>query len=283
MPYALNSRSLLTLDELSARDIDLLIELAHDLKRERTQGNERQQLRGFHIATLASAEAPSSDTALETAAIEQGAMVVRIGPHEASDDVNGDTDDLPRLLGRLYDAIEVRGMPPARLREFALHCGVPVYSDVDHSAHPTRLVADLMTIQEHSGKPLAQTTVAWLGDARGEDGATLLPGALLMGMDVRIAAAREALPSGAWLARLKDIASASQARLTLLDSTPEAMTGADFCYAEDERRPLCCGCARPVLQPLRATASTTVGDGFRLHAAANRVHAIKAMLVATLA
>lgn len=283
MPYALNSRSLLTLDELSARDVDLLIELAHDLKRERNQGHERQQLRGLHIATLASAETPGKGTALETAAIEQGAMVVRIGPHEVRKDVDDDADDLPRLLGRLYDAIEVRDMPPARLRDFALHCGVPVYSNVDHRSHPTRLVADLMTIQEHVDKPLAQTSMAWLGDPRGEDAATLLPGALLMGMDVRIAAARAALPAGDWLARLKDIASASHARLSLFESTHEAMASADFCYAEADRRPLCCSCAQPVLQPLQGVAPATGGDNFALRAAANRIHAIKAVLVATLA
>ncbi len=280
MPYALKNRSLLSLDELSARDVELLVELAQSLKRDRTHGHERQQLRGLHIATLTAADAAPPGDPAEAAATEQGAMVVRIGPREAQRTGASDVHELARLLGRLYDAIEVRGMAQSRLREFARHCSVPVYRNFSHACHPACIVADLMTMQEHAAKPLTRIGLAWLGDPRGERGTTLLQGALLMGLDLRIAAPRDCWPSGAKLERLQRLAQTHGARLSLYDAASPALAGCDFRYADPNVPPLRSASAEPVLQLVQAEGGA---DALRRTQSENRVHAIKAVLVATLA
>ncbi len=276
-PYALKNRSLLSLDDLSARDLGLLLTLAHALKRERREGREQQYLRGLHIATLAAAGAAHADDPLATAAAEQGALVVHLGPQPPPQPGHDDRHELPGLLGRLYDAVEVRGMPRAALREFASRCSVPVYRDLGDAAHPARVVADLMSMQEQTGKPLGGSVVAWLGDAHSERGAALMQGALLMGMDLRIAAVGASRPDNARLAHLRGLAQAHGAHLSLHESAAEALLGCDVgCdFGCDDRQTM----------PLRPTPSDpplprrdrdTALDG-------NRVHAVKALLVATLA
>jgi ornithine carbamoyltransferase len=279
-PSALKNRSLFSLDELSASDVKLLLGLARSLKRDRTEGRERQRLRGLHIATLAGADAAPPGDPLETAAAEQGAMVVRLGPPPARQAGSGDRHELPELLGRLYDAIEVRGMTRARLRDFADHCGVPVYRDLSHAAHPARVVADLMTMQEQAAKPLAHIAVAWLGDPRGERGMALMQGALLMGLDLRIAAARQFWPAGADLDRLQGLARTHGARLSLHESASAALDGCDFCYGDRHATPLHSARSEPTLLCMNGAGSMTAARGA---VDENQVHAVKALLVATLA
>lgn len=271
-PYALKNRSLLSLDDLSARDLVLLLTLAHALKREHREGREQQHLRGLHIATLAAAGTAPADDPLETAAAEQGALVVHLGPQSPPQPGHGDRHELPGLLGRLYDAVEVRGMPRAALREFASRCSVPVYRDLGDAAHPARVIADLMSMQEQTGKPLERSAVAWLGDAHSERGEALMQGALLMGMDLHIAAVGPSWPDGNRLAHMRALALAHGARLSLHESDAEALRGCDFGYDDRQAMPLRPGPANPPLLHGRDTALD-----------ANRVHAVKALLVATLA
>ena len=280
MPYALKNRSLLTLDELSARDVELLLELARSLKRDQNEGLERQRLRGLHIAMLTEADAPPAGDPVEAAATEQGAMVVHIGPRDAHRSAAaGDGQELARLLGRLYDAIEVRGMVQPRLREFARHCSVPVYRNFSHATHPARIVADLMTMQELAAKPLARIALAWLGDPRGEQGTALVQGALLMGLDLRIAAPRDCWPWGARLERLQRMAQAHGARLSWHESAPPALAGSDFRYGDPGSPPPRPAGGEPVLQAVKVVEGV---DTLQRRRRENRVHTIKAMLVATL-
>ncbi len=279
-PYALKNRSLLSLDDLSAPDVELLLGLARSLKSERAEGREQPLLRGLHIATLSAADAAPVGDPLETAATQQGAMVVRIGSRPARQIGVGDRHELPGLLGRLYDAIEVRGMTQARLRAFASQCSVPVYRDLCHASHPARVVADLMTMQERVAKPLRHIALAWLGEPRSEPGQTLMHGALLMGMDLRLAADRDCWPSDAGLDHLKGLARAHGARFSLHESAASALTGCDFCYGDRHAAPLRSARTEPTLLCMSgpggmASAREVVGG--------NQVHAVKALLVATLA
>jgi ornithine carbamoyltransferase len=293
MSYALKNRSLLSVDELSARDVGLLLGLAQSLKREQSDGHERQHLRGLHIALLAEAGAALPSDPSEAAAAALGARVVRVGPQDARPEAGGDVQDLARLLGRLYDGIEVRGMAQPRLQQLAAQCGVPVYRDMRENTNPARVVADLMTMQEQAAKPLAQIGLAWLGQAQGEEASALLQGALLMGLDLHIAAPRHGRAADAEFDRMLDrmgqIAHAHEARLSLHDSASSAMDGCDFCYGLDDvddldgldaAVPLKPARGVPVLQGVRAVDGT---DALHRAQVQNRVHAIKALLVATLA
>jgi ornithine carbamoyltransferase len=278
-PYALKNRSLLSLDELSARDVELLLELARSLKRDNAEGQEQQLLRGLHIATLAAADAVPGGDCLETAATQQGAMVVRVGQEPAQQLDSGDRHGLPGLLGRLYDAVEVRGMTRARLNDFASHCNVPVYRDLSHAAHPARVVADLMTMRERAAKPLDHISVAWLGDPRSERGATLMHGALLMGLDLRLVAPRDSWPTEEAIERLRALARSHGSHLSLHESASAALEGCDFCYGDRHAKPLRSARVEPTLLHIDRGNLDAVRDPVQ----ANQLHAVKAMLVATLA
>ncbi len=273
-PYALKNRSLLSLDDLSARDVELLLEIACDIKRDATAGREHQWLRGLHIATLAANDAARPGDPLEAAATQQGAIVVRIGP-QAAQSANGHGHELPGLLGRLYDAIEVRGMTRPRLRDFASRCRVPVYRDLGHAAHPARVIADLMSMQEQAGQALGRSTLTWLGGARSERGQALMHGAVLMGAAVRISTAGQRRPGGAWLAHLQRLAQARGARVSLHDSDDDALLGCDFHCNDRQAKPL-------RSEPTEPAAPRFDGKG-RAEPDGNRLHAVKALLVATLA
>lgn len=279
-PYALKNRSLLSLDELSARDVELLLELARSLKRDNAEGHEQQLLRGLHIATLTAPDAAPGGDCLESAATQQGAMVVRIGQEPARQLGKGDRRELPGLLGRLYDAVEVRGMTRARLHDFASRCNVPVYRDLSHAAHPARVVADLMTMQERAAKRLEHIAVAWLGDPRSEQGETLMHGALLMGLDLRLVAPRESWPTEEAIAGLQALARSHGSHLSLHESASAALDGCDFCYGDRHAMPLRSARTEPTLLHVNGGGNL---DAVRDPAHANQLHAVKAMLVATLA
>jgi len=333
MSYYLKNRSLASLDELSARDIDFLLEMARELKRAKRAGAEQPQLRGKNIALLFDNAAPRSRRALEVAASDQGASVAVIAPPAALPGEKQSLKDTARVLGRLYDAIEVRGLDPAVVSELAQFAGVPVYSGLTSPRHPTQILADYMTMQEHCpDKPLSQMRLAYLGDARDELGGALLHGAALTGLDLRIGAPRLWWPAQALIDASVHKAQASGATLRCVESADEAVRDADFIYADlrvstaapearwAERRAqtgpdrfeahLIAASANPAVKflhrlPARPEQAARPGpagsagpdiegldvgdEGFASPAclvrdqAANRLHTIKALLVASLA
>lgn len=231
MACQLKNRSLSSLDELSARDILDLLEMAHELKRAKAAGTEQPALRGRNIALLFEplAQRSSSRTrAFEVAAHDQGAQVSFIGPGDSPLGGQESVKDTARVLGRLYDAIEVRGAAPQTVKDLAAHAGVPVFQGLTDEFHPTQVLADLMTMQEHCDKPLREMRVAWLGDARGNAGEALLRAAALLGMELRIAAPRALWPAAQTLARCEALARVSGARLALTEAPLQAVEGVDF-------------------------------------------------------
>ena len=231
MAHHLKNRSLSSLNELNAGDVLHLLETAHALKRAKAAGTEHQVLRGRNIALWLErpSERSSSRTrAFEVAAHDQGAQVSFVGPGDAPLSETESAKDTARVLGRLYDAIEYRGSVPQTVKDLAAHAGVPVYHGLTNECHPTRVLADLMTMQEHCDKPLREMRVAWLGDARCGTGDSLLQGAALMGMDLRIAAPRALWPHARTLAQCEVLARVSGARLTVTEAPLQAVEGVDF-------------------------------------------------------
>jgi ornithine carbamoyltransferase len=231
--YNLKNRGLLSLDELSARDISFLLEMAHELKRVKNAGTEQPQLRGKNIALLCEKASTRTRCAFEVAAFDQGANVSFIG---AGDSPLGDKEtikDTARVLGRLYDAIEYRGFEQSTVQELARHAGVPVYNGLTDQFHPTQILADYMTMQEHcTAKPLSQMRLAYVGDARYNIGDSLLQGAALMGLDFRIGAPRALWPPQALIEASQKKAHASGAWLRLCESPEEAVQDVDFVYTD---------------------------------------------------
>jgi len=233
MSYNLKNRGLLSLDELSARDIAFLLEMAHELKRAKSAGTEQPQLRGKNIALLFEKASTRTRCAFEVAAFDQGANVSFIG---AGDSPLGDKEsikDTARVLGRLYDAIEYRGFEQDTVQELARHAGVPVYNGLTRQFHPTQILADYMTMQEHCpARPLSQMRLAYLGDARHNIGDSLLQGAALMGIDFRIGAPRALWPAQALIDASQKKAHDSGAWLRFCESPEEAVQDVDFVYTD---------------------------------------------------
>jgi len=232
MSFNLRNRSLLTLAEIGPAGVELLLEMAHELKRAKAAGTEQPRLRGKEIALLFAKTSTRTRCAFEVAAFDQGAHVSFIGPQDSQLGEKESVKDTARVLGRLYDAIEYRGFEQRVVDELAAYSGVPVYNGLTNQHHPTQVLADFMTMQEHCRKPLREMKLAYVGDARFNTADSLLEGAAMMGLDFRIGAPRALWPDQALRDRVGALADRSGARLRLVDSAQEAVEDADFVYTD---------------------------------------------------
>jgi len=140
--------------------------------------------------------------------------------------------DTARVLGRLYDGIEYRGFGQQVAETLAAHAGVPVYNGLTDQFHPTQILADLMTMQEHSAKPVREMTLAYLGDGGNNMANSLMVGSAKLGIDFRLAAPQACRPSEALVERARALAATSHGAITLTDDVGAAVAGADFLYTD---------------------------------------------------
>jgi ornithine carbamoyltransferase len=166
------------------------------------------------------------------AAFDQGAHVTYLGPTGSHIGKKETMKDTARVLGRMYDAIEYRGFGQERVEELAAYAGVPVWNGLTDEFHPTQILADFLTMMEHSDKPLSQISFAYLGDARNNLGNSLLVGAAKMGMDIRLVAPSDLFPEESLVAKAREIAEETGARITLTDDPAEGVKGVDFVYTD---------------------------------------------------
>ncbi|BFN25889.1 ornithine carbamoyltransferase, catabolic [Pseudomonas sp. SCT] len=232
MPFNTHNRSLLSLMHHSERELRYLLDLSRDLKRAKYTGTERQHLKGKNIALIFEKTSTRTRCAFEVAAYDQGANVTYIDPNSSQIGHKESMKDTARVLGRMYDAIEYRGFKQEIVEELARYAGVPVFNGLTDEYHPTQMIADVMTMREHSDKPLQQISYAYLGDARNNMGNSLLLIGAKLGMDVRIAAPRALWPSAEHVAACEAFAKASGARLTLTEDPRAAVQGVDFVHTD---------------------------------------------------
>ncbi|MGE6528216.1 ornithine carbamoyltransferase [Pseudomonas sp. NPDC077382] len=232
MPFNIHNRSLLSLIHHSERELRHLLDLSRDLKRAKYTGTERQHLKGKNIALIFEKTSTRTRCAFEVAAYDQGANVTYIDPNSSQIGHKESMKDTARVLGRMYDAIEYRGFKQEIVEELARYAGVPVYNGLTDEYHPTQMIADVMTMREHSDKALHQISYAYLGDARNNMGNSLLLIGAKLGMDVRIAAPRALWPSEAHIKACQDFAAQSGARLTLTEDPIAAVEGVDFVHTD---------------------------------------------------
>ena len=227
----LRQRNFLKLLDFEAAEIRHLLDLAAQLKAEKAAGDERQRLTGKNIALIFEKTSTRTRCAFEVAAFDQGANVTYLGPTGSQIGVKESMKDTARVLARLYDGIEYRGFAQATVEELGRH-GVPVWNGLTNEYHPTQVLADLLTIEEFSGLPLHETSLCYLGDGRGNMGDSLLVGAARMGMDFRIAAPAALQPDTELIARCRNIAQQTGARLEITEDLAAALEGADFVYTD---------------------------------------------------
>ena len=232
MAYNLKNRSFLKLLDFSPKEIQYLLDLAAELKKAKYAGTEQPRLKGKNIALIFEKTSTRTRCAFETAAYDQGAHVTYLGPTGSQIGVKESMKDTARVLGRMYDGIEYRGFAQTTVEELARYSGVPVWNGLTNEFHPTQILADFLTMSEHSDKPLHQISYAYLGDARFNMGNSLLVGGAKMGMDVRIVAPKALQPAKELVDECLKIAAETGARITITDDVKAGVKGCDFLYTD---------------------------------------------------
>lgn len=232
MAFNLKNRHFLTLRHFTAREIAFLLKLAADLKAAKYAGTEQPRLQGKDIALIFEKNSTRTRVGFEVAAYDQGARVTYLGPTGSHIGHKESVKDTARVLGRIYDAIEYRGFGQSVVDQLAEFSGVPVYNGLTDEFHPTQILADFLTMQEHVEKPLHQVAYAFLGDAGNNMGDSLLIGGVKMGMDVRLCAPKACSPTQEIVDEAKKIAKDTGARVTITEDVDAAVQSVDFVYTD---------------------------------------------------
>lgn len=231
MGYNLKGRSLLTLKDYSVKEINYLLDLSRDLKRAKYSGTEQPRLKGKNIALIFEKASTRTRCAFEVASLDQGAHVTYLGPTGSQMGKKESIADTARVLGRMYDGIEYRGFSQETVEDLAKYSGVPVWNGLTDMFHPTQILADFLTIQEHKGY-LKGIKFAYVGDGRNNMANSLMIGAAKMGMDFRIVAPKELFPEEDLVAEVREIAKENKASITLTDSVEEGIKDVDVIYTD---------------------------------------------------
>ena len=232
MAFNLRNRSFLKLLDFTPEEIKFLLQLSADLKKAKYTGTEQQILKGKNVVLLFEKDSTRTRCAFEVAAMDQGAGVTYLGPSGSQMGKKESMKDTARVLGRMYDGIEYRGYSQEIVEALAKYSGVPVWNGLTTEFHPTQILADFLTMIEHSDKPLHQVSFAYLGDARNNMGNSLMVGAAKMGMDFRAVAPKQCQPSDELVAKCREIAKQTGAKITLTDKVEEGVKGVDFLYTD---------------------------------------------------
>jgi len=232
MGFNLRNRSFLKLLDFTPREIMFLLELSADLKKAKYAGTEQQRLKGKNIALIFEKSSTRTRCAFEVAAFDQGALVTYLGPSGSQIGHKESMKDTARVLGRMYDGIEYRGFAQKTVEELAEYSNVPVWNGLTDEFHPTQILADFMTMIEHCDKPLNNISFCYLGDARNNVGNSLMAGAAKMGIDFRAAAPETIQPDEKLVAKCREIAGETGAKITVTDNVDKAVKNTDFLYTD---------------------------------------------------
>jgi ornithine carbamoyltransferase len=232
MAVDLKGRSFVKLLDFEPEEIRYLLDLSEELKAEKYAGKEEPQLVGRNIVLIFEKTSTRTRCAFEVAAFDQGANVTMLSGgsqmgHKES------VADTARVLGRLYDGIQYRGARQVDVETLEDYAGVPVWNGLTDEFHPTQVLADLLTMEEHGGgKSLEQLKFAYLGDARNNMGNSLMVGAAKMGMDCRLVGPMDFWPEGSLVDECLRIAEDTGAEITLTEDIAEGVNGVDFIHTD---------------------------------------------------
>lgn len=232
MPQNLTGRSFLKLLDFSPQELRFLLRLGASLKQAKATGTEKRLLKGKNIALIFEKDSTRTRSAFEVAAFDQGAHVTYLGPTGSHIGTKETMKDTARVLGRFYDAIEYRGFGQPLAEVLSQFAGVPVYNGLTDAFHPTQILADLMTMREYTHKHLSDVVFCFVGDTGGNMGSSLMVGAALIGMDIRLCGPKSLWPAPDLLVQCQKLAEASGARITLTDDLATGMDSCDFVYTD---------------------------------------------------
>ncbi len=232
MAYNLRNRNFLKLLDFKPAEIKFLLDLSVDLKKAKYMGAEQPGLTGKNIALIFEKASTRTRCAFETAAYDQGAQVTYLGPTGSQIGKKESMKDTARVLGRMYDGIEYRGFGQQIVETLGKYAGVPVWNGLTTEFHPTQVLADFMTMMEHSDKPLNRVKFAYLGDARNNMGNSLLVGAAKIGMDFRSVAPASVQPNKELVKTAEEIAGQTGAKILVTEDLKSGLKGCDFLYSD---------------------------------------------------
>lgn len=232
MAFNLRNRNFLKELDFTKEEIVFLLNLSKDLKKAKYSGTEQQRLKGKNIALIFEKSSTRTRCAFEVAAHDQGAHVTYLEPTGSQLGHKETVKDTARVLGRMYDGIEYRGFGQSIVEELGQFAGVPVWNGLTNEWHPTQMLADVLTMIEHSDNPLEKISYAYLGDARFNMGRSLLVVGAILGMDVRIGAPKALWPDADLIKECKNIAKTSGARITITEKAEEAVKGVEYVHTD---------------------------------------------------
>jgi ornithine carbamoyltransferase len=218
--------------DFTPKEIHYLLDLSLELKKAKYAGTEQPRLTGKNIALIFEKASTRTRCAFEVAAFDQGAHVTYLGPSGSQIGQKESMADTARVLGRMYDGIEYRGYGQDIVEELAEYAGVPVWNGLTNEFHPTQILADFLTMMEHSDKPLHEIKFAYLGDAKNNMGNSLLIGAAKMGMDFRSIAPKAVQPAKELVDQAIEIAKETGAKITVTDNVALGVKDCDFLYTD---------------------------------------------------
>ncbi|MHC1747572.1 MAG: ornithine carbamoyltransferase [Cellulosilyticaceae bacterium] len=229
--FGLKGKSLLTLHDFTQEQIDYILRLAKELKMKKRMGIKGELLQGKNIALIF--EKPSTRTrcAFTVAAVDEGAHPEYLGKNDIQLGHKESVEDTARVLGRIFDAIEFRGFSQKTVETLAAYSGVPVYNGLTDLYHPTQVLADLLTIQEHLGG-LQGKCLVYIGDGRNNMANSLMIGCAKMGMKLIILAPKVLWPDNAHVEVCKGYAKESGGNIIISDEIEKNIVLADIIYTD---------------------------------------------------
>jgi len=232
MSFNLRNRSLLTVQDYTQREFRYVLDLARDLKRAKYARTEQKHLLDKEIVIIFEKTSTRTRCAFEVACYDQGANVTYLDPAGSQIGHKESFKDTARVLGRMYDALEYRGASQTGVETLAKYAGVPVFNGLTDEYHPTQMLADVMTMREHSDKPLQDIKYAFMGDTRNNMGHSLMIAGCLMGMDVRLCGPKKLWPADDYVKIARDLEKRYGAKLTITDDPKRAVDGVDFIHTD---------------------------------------------------
>ncbi|MFS9437123.1 ornithine carbamoyltransferase [Citrobacter sp. C348] len=230
---AFYQKHFLKLLDFTSAELTSLLQLAAQLKADKKNGTEVAMLTGKNIALIFEKDSTRTRCSFEVAAYDQGARVTYLGPSGSQIGHKESIKDTARVLGRMYDGIQYRGHGQEVVETLAEYAGVPVWNGLTNEFHPTQLLADLLTMQEHlPGKAFHEMTLVYTGDARNNMGNSMLEAAALTGLDLRLVAPPACWPEESLVAECKALAQKNGGNITLTDDIATGVKGADFIYTD---------------------------------------------------
>lgn len=230
---AFYQKHFLKLLDFTSAELTTLLQLAAQLKADKKNGNETPKLTGKNIALIFEKDSTRTRCSFEVAAYDQGARVTYLGPSGSQIGHKESIKDTARVLGRIYDGIQYRGYGQEIVETLAAYAGVPVWNGLTNEFHPTQLLADLLTMQEHlPGKAFNEMTLVYAGDARNNMGNSMLEAAALTGLNLRLVAPTSCWPDASLVAECKAMAQKNGGNITLTEEIAAGVKGADFIYTD---------------------------------------------------